>query len=92
MADKPREKESEKKPSNQEALRDLIAHVARTKEGRLFLSYLHRDCGFIDTDSRWDPNTGDINAMAIVHNAAQRNVYVRIRKYIPRDCILEIEN
>ena len=82
----------EKKQTEFDILREVVGEIAGTKAGKILLKHLHRDCGFIDTDSRMNGQTGEINPMAIVHNAAQRNVYVRLRRFIPKEFLLEIEH
>ena len=84
-------KKEEKSKSSQDKLREVIITVAKTKAGKLLFRHLYRDCGFVDTDSRINPQTHEINPYATVHNAAQRNVYVRLRKLIPKEYLLEIE-
>lgn len=90
MADE--KKAEDKKQTAQDKLREVVAEVAKTKSGQLLLAHLCKDCGFVDTDSRFNPQTQEINPYATVHNAAIRNVYVRLRQFIPKEVRAIIEN
>ena len=89
---KPDTDEDSKPKSAQEKLREVVTEVARTPAGKKLFRHLHGFCGFVESDSRRNPQTGEINPYAIVHNAAVRNVYLELRKHIPKEFIIEIEH
>ena len=81
----------EKKKTQQELLKETVTEVTSTQAGKLLFKYLHSYCGFVTADTSVG-STGEINPLATVYHSALRNVYVSLRKNIPKEFLLEIEH
>lgn len=67
-----------------------ILNLAATSEGRIFLYFMMRDCGFGESSLCYDDKNNVIHD-AVVVNEALRNYYLGIRKLIPKELLKEIE-
>ncbi len=85
-------KKEEKKKVETVPIEEVVQKISSTQEGQLFLKYLHDYCGFARTDSRYNPEAGEMNPYATVHCAAIRGLYVDIRRHIPLNKLLVIEH
>lgn len=64
--------------------------LASTNEGRLFLYFMMKDCGYNATSLVMN-DSKEINRDAMIINEALRNFYLNIRKFIPTELLKEIE-
>jgi hypothetical protein len=62
-----------------------------TPDGKRALKFLHDICGFAETSTVIAP-TGEVNANSVIHNAAQRGVYLTVRRHIRKDILQEVEH
>lgn len=93
-------KNTEANPKNKEALEKIkvlhdikkksILNLAATREGRLFLYFMMKDCGFGETNLILDEHK-KVNHDALLINEALRRYYIGIRQFIPKDLLKEIE-
>lgn len=58
--------------------------VFATKEGQLIARYIKDLCGFADTCQDVNPN---IN----IYQNARRDVYIKLRRFIPAEALIKIE-
>lgn len=56
------------------------------------LRYLERDCGFSKSDTVVSSATGGVDMASTTVNAAIRSVYVRMRRFMPKELISKVEN
>ena len=97
MTEDQRKEHEAKKKQYEEAVMAVIKDrratmeaVALTEPGKKLFRYLHDVCGFEKSDRVMKPD-GSINAEAMLMNAERREVYLRIRQYLPPEVLREIE-
>lgn len=88
MANKHAKEEKEKAI---EALKRSFNAVASTPDGIAVLRYIMKDCGFFKTSTVMNPATFEINTIGTVWNEARRDVYRRLRGFIDKDKLIQIE-
>jgi len=74
------------------AQRMMVEGVASTEPGKEFLKFLHRICGYSETNLVLNRTTGEIDTVASTFNEVRRGVYLQIRPLIPTEVLREIEN
>lgn len=75
------------KPINvtKEEARESINRLAQTKDGKILLAVLQKECGFMNNlMSMDDPNKTQVFA-------AMRGVYAKMRRYIQPEYLVDIE-
>lgn len=78
-------------PPAQQSLLQSFRAVAKTSHGRRVFRHLMQECGFKESSIVASHITGVIDPVGTVHDAAIRNVYLRIRPYIPVEFLNQIE-
>ena len=68
-----------------------INRLVKTQDGKVFINWLMKLCGFARSSIVVDPATGNICAEASAYNEARKTVYYRIRSLIKPDDLYEIE-
>lgn len=56
------------------------------------LRYLEKDCGFTKADTVVSAATGGVDMASTTVNAAIRSVYVRLRRFMPKELVSKVEN
>lgn len=67
-------------------------HVCKSKAGKDILAWLMEECGFLQSSTMINRQTGELAKNNTEHNEGRRSVYLQIRPYIPREVRMEIEN
>jgi hypothetical protein len=68
-----------------------FAQVCRTRRGIEALNFIFKQCRYAGSMTNVDPASGEINTNAVIHNTAQRAIWMSIRQYIPVEVLAEIE-
>ena len=89
-SNKKRDEISEKAKILQDIKKRSILNLATTHEGRLFLYFMMKDCGFGETNLILNEER-KVNLDALLINEALRRYYLGIRQFIPKDLLKEIE-
>lgn len=56
------------------------------------LRYLEKDCGFTKSDVVIQATNGGVDMASTTVNAAIRSVYVRMRRFMPKELISKVES
>lgn len=73
-------------------IKQAFETIAETEEGRVVLKYLMQVCQYQVSTLSMDPQSQEINPLALVHNEARRRLYLHIRAFIPVAIRRKIEN
>ena len=79
------------KEKETEQFKRSINAVAETPDGRAVLRYIMRECGHNMSSVVQDPQSLEINTISTVWNEAKRDVYTRLRSFIDKKNLIEIE-
>lgn len=74
------------KHKTKKQLEQAIKRISATDDGRAFLAFLCKECGFQQNLVNYD------NVNQTMAFAAMRGLYAKLRRYIPRKDLVEIEN
>lgn len=94
MADRARAVQEEQAAARAEALKKFkqdVTRLALTPEGKVFLGHLKDICGWSEPCTIYNPQTLEMNPMAIVYNQGRRNIWLEIRNYIPAELLADLE-
>jgi hypothetical protein len=69
-----------------------MAIVAKTEAGIRLLQHIMHECGFQSASAMFNQKTGEVVASAMIYNEARRNIWLELRKWIPADRLVLIEN
>lgn len=76
----------------EDQLKEAMARLSRTQDGRVVLRYLMAQCGFTKPSISINETTREINIQATLYDEARRNLWLSMRKFIDRDSLIEIEH
>lgn len=83
---------NDKKTENLGKIRRVVKRLADTQDGKEFINYLMRLCGFGKSSLVINPTTLEINTVSSVYNEARETIYHEIRNLIDDKKVLaEIE-
>lgn len=93
-SDNKRKERDKLKVKQFEEARKAALQCFSSAEGKIFLRWLCKECGFHAPSSVMDPSSLEINFHATVHNEARRGVYLTIRKMLwsNQEILAEVEN
>lgn len=74
-----------------DALIGAFQNVCATEDGILLLRFIRDECGFLLPSTIINPTTGEVNQKSTEYNDAKRDVYLRVRNYIPKKSLIKIE-
>ena len=81
-----------KKNAEVASIKQAVANVAKTLDGRLFLRMLRNSCGGDGFHVMMNPNTGEINKDLLMVNDSKRDLWLEIRQLIPVKELIAIEH
>ena len=90
--DEKKDKKEKIKIGNLDVVTRAVARLVRTEDGKIFINYLMRECGFARSSITVDTNSLEINTMSTIYNEARKTVYYKIRELIQQEDLIEIEN
>lgn len=73
-------------------LTNSIRRAFSTEDGRVTLKYLMDLCGYQKPGAVANPQTGELFTTSLLHNEAQRIVYLNIRKHVSARILAIVEN
>lgn len=85
-----REKQLQRYRAERDALRQAVAQIASTREGKVFLRWLVGQTGFLQASTRVGPD-GEIQPIGTIWNDARRNIWLDLRQVVPPVALAEIE-
>jgi len=62
-----------------------------TEHGKRVLTWLKDQCCYQISEITANPATGEINEKATLYNAIRRTLYMRLRKFLHRDILSQVE-
>lgn len=90
--DKDRQQTEKKIPNKPEVLlKQQLKRVLKTADGIAVFRYLFNECGYDRPSVVADPTTGEILTNSTNYNEARRNIWVKLRKLMPREPLIMIE-
>jgi len=90
-----REKELQKRKRLASALRRVTNDINQTfasDHGKRTLRYILDLCGYQKYSTSADPESGEINVQATIYNEARRNLYLKLRSFLKREILMDVEN
>ncbi len=78
------------KEAAEKKLKEIIGEVSGTDSGLLFLRYLMNTCGYQSPEILVNKD-GQPMPEAMLYNSARRDVYVELRKFIPKEALIKLE-
>jgi len=89
---KKKKAQAEARAKRDKDIRNVITVACAKSEGIQLMRYLMEICGYQKIDTVMNPATGEINPIASMYNQARRNVYVELRRLIPKRILTKIEH
>ena len=85
--------EEEKKVQEREKarLKKAFCECFATESGKTVLKWIMEQCAYQTSEIVVNPQTGEINEKAALYNAIRRTLYTRIRKFLHRDILAQVE-
>jgi hypothetical protein len=62
-----------------------------SESGMIVLKWIMTQCCYQISEVSANPATGEINEKASLYNAIRRTLYIRIRKFLHRDILTQVE-
>lgn len=90
MDDK-KDKKDKIKVGNLDVVKRALDRLAKTEDGKIFLNYLMRECGFARSSITVDATSLEINTLSTIYNEARKTVYYKVRELIKQEDLIEIE-
>ena len=91
MAEVKKESAIEQRRVDEELLREAFAKEQNNPDFVRVLKHLEKVCGFSMPDTVVNGQTGEVNLASTAVNAAMRGVYLKLRKYMPKELISKVE-
>lgn len=92
MADIKKKSEPDQRLLEQNNLKEAFIQEQNNPNVVRILRYLEKDCGFTKTDTVISSATGGVDMASTTVNAAIRSVYVRLRRFMPKELVSKVEN
>lgn len=90
MGDK-KDKKDKIKIGNLGVVKRALDRLAKTEDGKIFLNYLMRECGFAKSSITIDTASLEINTLSTIYNEARKTVYYKVRELMKQEDLIEIE-
>lgn len=65
--------------------------VFASEEGKRVLQWIMTECGYQESESVLNSETKEIAALSTIHNSALRSFYLRMRRFIKPDILIDVE-
>lgn len=86
------DKKGEIETSNLDVVKRALGRLVKTEDGKVFINYLMKECGFTLPSIVMNVNTCEINSKATIYNEARKTIYYKIRELIKQEDLIKIEN
>lgn len=86
-----KQKDEKAKILEQKKLQKAFCECFATDSGKVVLKWIMNQCCYQISEVVANPATGEINEKASLYNTIRRTIYIRIRKFLHRDILAQVE-